>query len=183
MQEEDPLRPSILALGHPLLDVQATVNEAFLRKYSVKANGATLIGPQQNGLHEDLLKNFDLSFVPGGSAQNTIRMIQWILSPSSNSSTCAYLGCVGNDKSGEILLREMEDSGVQTVYEVSQTHSTGICFVLLTGSHRSLITSLGAAAVFSAEFLKSKVAWDMVKAASVYYIMVSIVIHCTLKFP
>ncbi|VDN11427.1 unnamed protein product [Dibothriocephalus latus] len=160
----------ILGLGHPLLDIQADVNEKFLKKYGVQANGATLSGPGQKGLYEDLLANFDLTYVAGGSAQNTMRMIQWLLQDPKRIS-CSYLGCVGNDKSGEILLQNMEATGVQTVYEVSDTLPTGVCLVLVSGANRSLVTSLGAAAVFSSEFLREKPAWDMVEEASMYYFM------------
>ncbi|VDM01668.1 unnamed protein product [Schistocephalus solidus] len=86
----------------------------MLKKYVVKANGATLSGPGQIGLHD-----FDLTYVAGTSAQNTLRMIQWLLQDSKTIS-CSYLGCVGgNDKSCEILLQNIEETGVQTVYEVS----------------------------------------------------------------
>ncbi|VDK41337.1 unnamed protein product, partial [Dibothriocephalus latus] len=110
----------ILGLGHPLQDIQANVNEKLLKRYGLRANGAKLSGPGQKGLHEDLLANFDLTYVAGGSAQNTMRMIQWLLQDPKMIS-CSYLGCVGNDKSGELLLQIMEATGVQTVYEVSDT--------------------------------------------------------------
>ncbi|VDM00141.1 unnamed protein product [Schistocephalus solidus] len=160
----------ILGLGHPLLDIQAKVSEKLLKKYVVKANGATLSGPGQIGLYEDLLANFNLTYVAGGSAQNTMRMIQWLLQDSKTIS-CSYLGCVGNDKSGEILLQNMEETGVQAVYEVSNALPTGVCLVLVSGSNRSLVTSLGAAAVFSLDFLREKPAWGMVKEASMYYFL------------
>nr|VZI37634.1 unnamed protein product [Spirometra erinaceieuropaei] len=160
----------ILGLGHPLLDIQANVSGKLLKKYGVQANGATLSGPDQKGLYEDLLANYDLTYVAGGSAQNTMRMLQWLLQDSGRIC-CSYLGCVGDDKSGEILLQNMEAAGVQTVYEVSDTLPTGVCLVLVSGSNRSLVTSLGAAAVFSSDFLREKPAWDMVEQASMYYFL------------
>ncbi|BHF72452.1 hypothetical protein SprV_0401551800 [Sparganum proliferum] len=160
----------ILGLGHPLLDIQANVSDKLLKKYGVQANGATLSGPDQKGLYEDLLANYDLTYVAGGSAQNTMRMLQWLLQDSGRIC-CSYLGCVGDDKSGEILLQNMEAAGVQTVYEVSDTLPTGVCLVLVSGPNRSLVTSLGAAAVFSSDFLREKPAWDMVEEASMYYFL------------
>ncbi len=177
-------KPCILALGHPLLDIQANVCEDFLRKYKVDANGYTLKGPDQEGLYEELMeKKFELTYVSGGSAQNTIKMMQWILE-DAESSKCAYLGCIGNDNPGDILLQSMEETGVQTLYEVSENLGTGVCFVLVNGPHRSLITSLGAASAFSANFLRQEMAWDMVKSAYFYYIMVRRIrfyITCFLK--
>lgn len=167
-------KPCVLGIGHPLLDIKANVDSDFLRRYKVDANGCTLKGPEQDGIYEELLEQkYNLAYVAGGSAQNTVRMIQWIFGDNM-SSKCAYLGCIGNDKPGEILLQCMQDSGVQTFYEVSSDRGTGISFVLVNGINRSLITSLGAASALSTKFLRQNVAWDMVKAAHFYYIMVNI---------
>ncbi|EUB60914.1 Adenosine kinase 2 [Echinococcus granulosus] len=161
----------MLALGHPLLDIQANVCERFLRKYDVEANGAILKGPKQEGLYEELLqKNFKLTYVPGGAAQNTMKMIQWI-HQDSKEIQCAYLGCIGADTTGEILLESIHETGVKTLYEVTDKLGTGVCFVLVNGSQRSLVTSLGAAAALSTNFLRQKRPWEMVKAAQIYYII------------
>lgn len=162
----------LMALGHPLLDIQANVCERFLRKYGVEANGATLKGPKQEGLYEELLReNYKLTCVPGGAAQNTVKMIQWI-HQDSGKIQCTYLGCIGADTTGEILIKSMRETGVQSLYEVTDKLGTGVCFVLINGPHRSLVTSLGAAAALSTNFLRQQRAWEMVKAAQIYYIIV-----------
>ncbi|KAL5108847.1 Adenosine kinase 2 [Taenia crassiceps] len=161
----------LMALGHPLLDIQANVCERFLTKYGIEANGATLKGPKQEGLYEELLQeNYKITCVPGGAAQNTVKMIQWI-HQESGKIQCTYLGCIGADTTGEILIKSMQETGVKSLYEVTEKLGTGVCFVLINGPHRSLVTSLGAAAALSTDFLRQQRPWEMVKAAQIYYII------------
>ena len=47
------MAPIILGMGNPLLDISATVDEALLKKYSLKANDAILY--EKEDLYDELL--------------------------------------------------------------------------------------------------------------------------------
>ena len=51
---------------------------------------------------KDLKCNYMTRMVPGGSAQNTARVIQWLLGVKK---VVTVLGCVGNDVAGTDLAR------------------------------------------------------------------------------
>lgn len=162
----------ILTLGHPLLDIHADVSEGFLNQFKVESNNAILIGADQRDLQDELLNgNHDLTFVAGGAAKNTIRMMQWIVNDSKKLQ-CYYLGSVGMDAGADCLRELMEESGVKTHYQVQETSPTGICMVLVNKSNRSLVTSLGAAAKFTPEFLLESKSWKMVQTADIFYLNV-----------
>nr|CDS29055.1 adenosine kinase [Hymenolepis microstoma] len=128
------------------------------------------MGPEQQNLQDELLNgNYDLTFVAGGAAMNTIRMLQWIVN-DPRELQCYCLGSVGQDAGAECLRDLMKKTGVITHYQVQKNSSTGICMALVNRSNRSLVTSLGAAAEFTPEFLLENKSWKMVETAKIYYL-------------
>ncbi|SSD62049.1 probable Adenosine kinase [Saccharomycodes ludwigii] len=160
--------PKLICLGNPLLDIQATVTEEYLNKYSLKANDAILIEDVTKDprvkIFDELLGFPDVSFIAGGAAQNTARGAAYVLGPKK----VGYFGCVGKDKFSEKLLDANEQSGVVSLYQVNETVGTGKCASLITGHNRSLVTDLGAANHFTPEHLTKH--WDIVENAELFYI-------------
>ena len=66
----------LLGIGNPLLDISATVDEAFLAKYGMKANDAILADENHKNIYKDLTEHYDVEYIAGGSAQNTMRVAQ-----------------------------------------------------------------------------------------------------------
>lgn len=50
----------------------------------------------------------------GGCAQNTLRILQWLLDQTNSMKFCLYSGCLGKDSRGIALQEIVEASGVQT---------------------------------------------------------------------
>ena len=62
----------------------------------------------------------------------------------------AFLGMIGQDDFGQLVLRSLQQSGVQTDYIVrAKHHQTGITVVLNIGNDRAMVTYPGAMAAFS----------------------------------
>ncbi|AMD22468.1 HHL302Cp [Eremothecium sinecaudum] len=158
--------PELVCLGNPLLDYQATVDESYLKKYSLKSNDAILVeaGDDKMKIFEELLEFPDVKFVAGGAAQNTARGAAYVL----GEGKVGYFGCVGKDKYSELLLQKNTDAGVISMYQVENAVGTGKCAALITGHDRSLVTDLGAANHFKAEHLDAH--WDVVENAKMFYI-------------
>lgn len=53
---------------------------------------------------------FDKKYSPGGAAQNTMRVLQWILQEPST----VMIGAIGNDLQGQQLKEFVEEAGVVT---------------------------------------------------------------------
>jgi len=81
---------------------------------------------------------------------------------------CTYMGCVGEDKSRQILEDKAREAGVRVCYQSSE-QPTGRCAVLITGTERSLVTKLDAANHFTVSHLEVPDHWALVKAAKTVY--------------
>ncbi|KAF2229700.1 Ribokinase-like protein [Viridothelium virens] len=155
----------LLCLENPLLDIQATGDEALLQKYGLKANDAILAEEKHMGIYEDLLSR-KAKLIAGGAAQNTARGAQYILPPDS----VVYIGCVGRDKFAETLESAAKDVGLKVVYRYDETQPTGRCGVVITGHDRSMCTDLAAANCYKIDHLKSPEVWKYAEAAKVFYV-------------
>ncbi len=149
-------------MGSPLLDICAVVRPDMLTKHKLKPNGSTL--RQTERVFDELLQNYEVEYSAGGSAQNTIRVVQWILDVPK--ATC-HTGCVGQDENGRLLEEVAREAGVNVFYQMDPKYPTGKCAVLITGISRSLVTKLDAAEHFSPDHIDRN--WDIVENAKVYY--------------
>lgn len=66
----------ILGLGNPLLDISASVDLDFLKKYNLKANDAILAENIHKPLYDELIEQYNADFIAGGAVQNTLRVAQ-----------------------------------------------------------------------------------------------------------
>ncbi|KAI5284749.1 adenosine kinase [Ascosphaera aggregata] len=156
----------LVCLENPLLDIQGVGDDALLQKYKVKANDAILAEKEHMGIYDDLLQNHNATLFAGGSVQNSARGAQYMLPESS----VMYIGCVGNDKWGEMLKDACEKEGVHTEYRVDDKQPTGRCGVIITGKNRSLITNLAAANEYKLDHLQQPHIWNQVKKGKVFYV-------------
>ncbi|WFD31663.1 adenosine kinase [Malassezia sp. CBS 17886] len=156
----------LVALGNPLLDMQVRDGQAVLEKYGLKPNDAVLASPEQLGIYQHLVENYQVTYVAGGAAQNTARAVQYVLPEGST----AYLGAVGKDDLAQQLRAANDREGLQSVYQVVDGTPTGSCAVVITGHDRSLCTNLGAAEKFSKAHLEAPDAKAALDAAQFVYV-------------
>ena len=63
---------SLIAIGNPIVDISAETDSASIEKYAL-AWGQTVFANEKNiGFFEELEKKKDVSYVPGGSIQNSL---------------------------------------------------------------------------------------------------------------
>jgi len=159
----------LLSLGNPLLDVQSKVEKAFLDKWGLKENDAILCDDKMLPMFDDLVATYkdQIEYVAGGSAQNTMRVAQWIL---KKPKSVIFMGCVGKDKYGQILESKASEVGVNVVYQIHPTLLTGKCAVCIYEHNRSLCAHLAAANCFTISHLEVAKHWELVQAAQFYYV-------------
>lgn len=157
----------LCSIGNPLLDISAEVDQAFLDKYKLKANDAILADDSHKELFNDMVKLFKAEYVPGGAAQNTIRIAQWLIGVPKATS---FMGCIAKDRFGQILEEKVADAGVQASYMYTDSEPTGTCAVCLTGKSRSLVAYLAAANKFNSSHLDVPANWALVTKAKYYYV-------------
>jgi adenosine kinase len=155
---------TLFGIENPLLDISAVVDEQLLQKYQLKANDAILADEKHKELYTEILK-YNVTYLAGGAAQNTLRGAQWLLPKNST----VYVGAVGKDKECETLQKEAAKDGLRTEYQLTD-YPTGKCAVLITGVHRSLVTDLQAANQFSVDHLETPRVAECIQNAKFYYI-------------
>jgi len=156
----------IFCLGNPLLDVQVRDGEALLKKYDLQANNAILAEEKHQPIYEELVQTYPVTYVAGGASQNAARGAAYVLPPGS----VVYTGCVGDDGLAEQLRTANKREGLDEVYLVKKGEKTGACAVIITGHHRSLVTTLRAAEKFEASHLSSSTVAPLVEGARVFYV-------------
>lgn len=156
----------LVCLGNPLLDLQVNVDEAYLKKYDLKADDAILVDEKHMPIYGEVLEMPGRVLIAGGAAQNTARGAAFLLPKDS----VAYFGSVGKDVYSEKLLSANSAAGVVTHYQFQEDIPTGKCAALITGKHRSLATDLAAANHYKVEHLKAPEQWKLVEQAKVYYV-------------
>jgi len=156
---------SLFVMGNPLLDIQVRNGEKLLEKYGLKANDAILAEDKHQPLYEELVREHEITYVAGGAAQNTARGAAYLLPPNS----VVYTGAVGDDKFAEQLKTANKREGLVEVYEVKEGEKTGACAVIITGHHRSLVTTLCVAEKFSTSHLSSSKVAPLIENAKYFY--------------
>jgi len=112
------------------------------------------------------VKNHKVTYVAGGAAQNAARGAAYILPPKS----VVFTGCVGDDNLAEQLKAANKREGLDEVYFVKKGEKTGACAVIITGHHRSLVTTLRVAEKFDKSHLWSPEVAPLIDAAKVFYV-------------
>ncbi|TPX65331.1 adenosine kinase [Spizellomyces sp. 'palustris'] len=154
-----------LGIENPLLDISARVDPTLLTKYNLKANDAILAADEHKPLYKELVDTCQVEYVAGGAAQNALRGAQWLLPPKQT----VYIGCVGRDANAQILRDAAAKDGLRTEYLEDPDTPTGLCAVLITGTHRSLCTDLLAANNYKVEHLQKPEIWSLVENAKFFY--------------
>ncbi|KAI6015647.1 Ribokinase-like protein [Pisolithus marmoratus] len=156
----------LFCIGNPLLDLQVRNGEELLKKYDLKANDAILAAEKHMPIYDDLVKNYQVTYVAGGASQNAARGAAYVLPLDS----VVYTGCVGDDELADQLRAANKREGLHERYLVKKGEKTGACAVVLTGHHRSLVTTLRAAEMFERSHLSSPEVAPLVDAAKVFYV-------------
>jgi adenosine kinase len=164
-------------MGNPLLDMQVVNGEDLLQKYDLKANDAILADAKHHPLYDEIVKDYKITYVAGGAAQNSARGAAYVLPPHS----VVYAGCVGEDDLAEQLKAANRREGLDEVYMVKKGEKTGACAVIITGHHRSLVTTLRAAEKFELSHLSSPAVAPLIEAANHYYVEGYFLTHGTLS--
>lgn len=157
----------VLGLCNPLLDLSTNVEKSFLEKFDLKPNAAILADDELMKKISGELDESKIEYIPGGSAQNTLRILSWIL---KFPSVATFMGCTGKDTNAKIMYEKAKEVGLNTAYQVDETTPTGTCAVLITGKERSLVAHLAAANNFKINHLDDPKNWSIVEKANIYYI-------------
>lgn len=161
----------ICYVGNALLDFSGTCSYATLKKYGLEIDENCEYTERQSGLIEEIQSLDDLVVTPGGSAQNSARVTQWLLKPIMGDKVVSFIGCVGGDEFGELLADKLQSIGVKTLYHIHETEPTGITAGLVTeDDKRTLCAKLGAANSFNLRHLRTPEVENVLKNCRILYV-------------
>ena len=158
--------PAIIAFGNPLLDVYVFLkNKDVLKKYDLMEDGEMELPNEKiQELLAVIALDVEQKVNAGGSAQNSMRILQWLFKSTFKGPCTMYCGGIGNDLRGVMLENLVRSASVDVRYALHPSLPTGQCIALINGSSRSLIANIGAAGVYTLDDLeKSNLPLDTVK--------------------
>ncbi|KAH8288860.1 hypothetical protein KR054_010815, partial [Drosophila jambulina] len=142
----------IIGFGNPLLDITCIVEDnVILEKFGLTPNTAIIAEEKHDTLFDELMNMENVVYSAGGACQNTMRIFQWIVQTPGRG---IFTGAVGNDKLGERIAKRAKADGLLTLYQVKDELPTGSCAVIINGLNRSMVANLGAASLFSEEWME-----------------------------
>jgi sugar/nucleoside kinase (ribokinase family) len=144
----EPMPPlDVVAIGSPLLDVIAMVNDEQLTQVGLDKGSMTLVDlATANAVQASMAAP---RFVSGGSVANTTAGIAEL------GGAAGFVGAVADDEVGRTYAQNLRAAGVEFEPHVSESAAgdglgTGRCIVLITGdADRTMGTYLGAASTLS----------------------------------
>ncbi|EZG73072.1 adenosine kinase [Gregarina niphandrodes] len=149
---------------NPILDlIKGECSDDWYQSYNLSKDGYQMYDADKNNdLFDTLINDPCVIRLPGGSGQNTARMLAACL---KGESEVAFVGCVGGRKTASgpeldpyaSVMKETAESipGLRCYYDVSAEEPTGTCAVSIAKENRSLCTRLGATAKLGKQYVES----------------------------
>lgn len=66
----------LVGMGNPLLDISVNSDDSILEKYGLKPNDAILAEKKHMPLYSELVENYPVDYIAGGSTLNALRVAQ-----------------------------------------------------------------------------------------------------------
>ena len=76
------------------------MDQNFLDKYGLKANDSIRADARHELMYKEMSSRYECQYVAGGSVQNTLRAVQWIV---KRDYCTTFMGAIGDDIFGRIM--------------------------------------------------------------------------------
>lgn len=148
---------SLIAIGNPIVDISGEITKQTLEKYHLSF-GQTVFANQSNvGFYQDLENATQVTYIPGGSIQNTLRVTAWciFMNPENiRNFKLTMLGATGKDNYREKIIRAFDDLGVRHILQIIPNLQTSRCGVGIHQKERCLLPEIRASNCLTEEFVK-----------------------------
>ena len=155
---------SIIALGSPIVDILAEIDESDILKYNLKKDEATLANDVNRQFYNDITGKSQVFESPGGSAQNILRAISWSLMHDNTNLTgpkkLSMLGCIGEDTYGKKILNSFNFFNINTELLEKVEMNTSKCAVGIYKHERYFLSQMSASKHLSDNFVRNN--WNKI---------------------
>ena len=147
---------SVIAIGNPIVDISAEVDKESIQKYGLKWGETVFANPSNVGFFKELESKPEVTYIPGGSIQNTLRVASWCLNMEEKNKgkyNITMLGATGNDQYKDKIMNALKVSGVKPLLQSIPDLSTSRCGVGIYKKERSLMPEIKASNCLTEEFV------------------------------
>ena len=157
MASQDKARlHSLIAIGNPIVDISAEVDKENIQKYRLKW-GETVFADESNiGFFSELESKPEVTYIPGGSIQNTLRVCSWCLNMEPNNQnkfSITMLGATGQDLYKEKIMNALETAKVKPLLQAIPNMNTSRCGVGIYKKERCLLPEIRASNCLTEDFV------------------------------
>ena len=147
---------SLIAIGNPIVDISAEVDKENIQKYRLKW-GETVFADESNiGFFSELESKPEVTYIPGGSIQNTLRVCSWCLNMEPNNQnkfSITMLGATGQDLYKEKIMNALETAKVKPLLQAIPNMNTSRCGVGIYKKERCLLPEIRASNCLTEDFV------------------------------
>lgn len=147
---------SLIAIGNPIVDISAEITQEILSKYNLSF-GQTVFANESNiGFYQELENMPQVTFIPGGSIQNTLRVTAWCLQMNPENAKffkLTMLGATGKDNYREKIVIAFDQLGVNHILQTIPNLPTSRCGVGIHQKERCLLPEIRASNCLTEEFI------------------------------
>ena len=149
---------SLIAIGNPIVDITVSIDKDTLQNYGLEYRRTTFCNEKTQKFLDELDKRPIVTYTPGGSVMNTLRVCSYILNNNQNESGkyhITMLGAVGNDIYKDKIINSLKEAKVEPMLEILQ-EKTSRCGVGIYKRDRCLVPDIQASKNISKEFIEEK---------------------------
>ena len=149
---------SLIALGNPIVDITVSIDKDTLQNYGLEYRGTVFCNEKTQKFLDELDKKPIVTYTPGGSVMNTLRVCSWCLTMNQNEAgkhKITMLGAVGNDIYKDKIINSLKEANVEPLLEILQ-EKTSRCGVGIYKRDRCLVPDIQASKNISKQFIEEK---------------------------
>ena len=159
-KQKPKLINSIIALGNPIVDFSAEIDESDIQKYGLKKGEVAFVTNENKGFYLEIEQKLQVFSTIGGSALNILRAISWGLRNSSMDLSAekkiSMLGCVGNDILKNKIINTLQQSNIKTNLLEQIDMATSRCAVgICNNKDRYFLSDILASRNLSVNFIQN----------------------------
>ncbi len=147
---------SIIAIGNPIVDISSEIDKDSIQKFRLKW-GETVFADESNvGFFAELESKPHVTYIPGGSIQNTLRVCSWCLNmepQNKDKYSITMLGATGNDGYKDKIMNALKSAKVIPLLQAIPNMSTSRCGVGIYKKERCLLPQIRASNCLTEDFV------------------------------
>lgn len=161
-RKERPEINSLLTLGEPVVDITSEIGTDMIEKFGLKLGNSVLVDEKESEYTTEVFGALEsmpaVGYIPGGSAQNTIRVISWCLNMEPERRKkfkVSMLGSIGDDAYQKKIFYALKEIGVNPILEILKDDKTSRCGVGIFKKEKCFVTQLRASKRLTEKFIEN----------------------------